>query len=84
MRELHQSTVEVDTKIRADTEFCIGDVPTRPEVGYIHTVLRGHERRSPAGGVPADRSLEAVVQDIVEETKPESSRRGVRRSERSV
>jgi carboxylate-amine ligase len=58
----------------------VDDLGSREAVSYVHTVLKE--------GTSADRQLavyrqtgdlKAVVQDIVEETKPESSRRGISR-----
>ena len=57
----------------------VDELGSREAVNYVHTVLRE--------GTSADRQLavyrqtgdlKAVVQDIVRETKPESTRRGVR------
>ena len=59
----------------------VDDLGSRDAVNYVHTVLRE--------GTSADRQLavyrqtgdlRAVVQDIVEQTKPESERRGVKTS----
>jgi carboxylate-amine ligase len=58
----------------------VDDLGSREAVSYVHTVLKE--------GTSADRQLavyretgdlKAVVRDIVEETKPESSRRGISR-----
>jgi carboxylate-amine ligase len=58
----------------------VDDLGSREAVSYVHTVLKE--------GTSADRQLavyrqtgdlKAVVQDIVQETKPESSRRGISR-----